>query len=142
MTDEPQPPADKGPDAEGDYGVQEPWTNPDRDPDIPAGYMLGPDGLVVVERRANGEDAGLRVDRGVLDGCVWSGAMLRDYEPVPRQWIVEHRIPQWSHTLYFIKDCVQFTDKGLLRGDLFTPSGGRIAAHTLHQARKLALLVS
>ncbi len=53
MMDEREPPS-----GEDDYGAQEPWTNLDRDPDIPPGYMMGPDGLIPVERRVNGEDPG------------------------------------------------------------------------------------
>ena len=104
MTDEPEPPAGKEHDGdpppagpEDGYGAQEPWENLERDPDIPPGHMMGPDGPIPVEQRVNGEDPDGMPK--LLEANVWSGQMLRDYEPVPREWIVKHRIPCGEVTL-------------------------------------------
>ncbi len=92
------PPGDEPPDAgPEDYGAP---------PEVPEGMMLTPEGLVpCLDEPANsqtngsGEDLDMAPPDKVLAPHFWDFERLRDYQPVDRVWVVQHRIPAGEVTL-------------------------------------------
>ncbi len=67
-------------------------------PEVPEGFMLTGDGLVKClpdDQQENGELRGAdpSAPSNVIKGHLWTFEQLRDYQPVPREWVVTNRVP-------------------------------------------------